>query len=91
MNFKAAIENGSTLLLMWTGLPGLDKMCNVAIYCNYAFIRLLKQYLRGYLLNHCSRTMAGPAGIEPTPLGSKPSILSIELRTDNRTKVWAYF
>ena len=25
--------------------------------------------------------MAGPAGIEPTPLGSKPSILSIELRT----------
>ncbi len=26
--------------------------------------------------------MAGPAGIEPTPLGSKPSILSIELRTE---------
>ena len=26
--------------------------------------------------------MAGPAGIEPTPSGSKPEILSIELRTD---------
>ena len=26
--------------------------------------------------------LAGPAGIEPTPSGSKPEILSIELRTD---------
>lgn len=26
--------------------------------------------------------MAGPAGIEPTPPGSKPGILSIELRAE---------